>query len=133
MPRSDLEDEEDYQHKEIQEEELPSNQKRELLLALEVKKVKLTPFLNARDHHVEKGGGAEQRCSERLLARKNSPQSKKQIGIIPPIYKGSCTLHRSVGDSLLCHQVPQLLSCLPVCSKLFLPLEFCLKTFLIKI
>lgn len=80
MPRSDLEDEEDYQHKEIQEEELPSNQKRELLLALEVKKVKLTPFLNARDHHVEKGGGLNKGAQKDYWPERTHPNQRNKLG-----------------------------------------------------
>lgn len=55
---------------------LPSNQKRELLLALEIKKVELTPSPNARDHHMERK--AEQRYSVR--PERTQPNQRNKSG-----------------------------------------------------
>lgn len=54
----------------------------------------------------KKGEGRErgeerrgERCSARLLARKNAAPPKKQIRVMLSLYRGSCALHTSIGDN----------------------------------
>lgn len=102
MASSDLENRETHQPEGIQLEELLSNQKRQLSLASEVKEVERASLPSER----------------RLLARKTLTWS--EIRVMPLLYKGSLTSHRSMGTTLfvLHHHVPQTFNCL-ICSNLF--------------
>lgn len=103
---------------------MPHNQKRQLSLVSEDKEAEPTPPSNARTRSEERR--SKQKLSARVLARKKLPHQRNKSGSSHPYIRGAMCLTDLLMTLHLPHQVPQLLSCLLVCSNC-LRLEFCLK------